>query len=68
VLRGRELQEAEQWLTDAEEHGAPQPTLLQTRFVIAKSNHRRLAQKHTGCYIKGCEITQSISEDLLCQE
>ena len=24
---------------------------------ISKSNHRRLAQKHTRCYIKSCEIT-----------
>jgi hypothetical protein len=34
----------------------------------SKSDHRRLAQRHTRCYIKSCEITQSISEELLCPE
>jgi hypothetical protein len=33
---------------------------------VAKLDHKRLAQRNTRCYIKGCDITQFSSEELLC--
>lgn len=33
-----------------------------------KSNHRRLAQRRTCCYIGSCETARLSSEDLLCQK
>ena len=33
---------------------------------VPKSNHRRLAQRRTHCYIGGCETHRLSREDLLC--
>ena len=50
-------------------HGPVNPKrLTELRTLFAKSHDRRLAQRHTRCYLKGCEITRSSSEELLCHE
>jgi WD40 repeat protein len=35
ALRGRDLQAAEEWLTDADERKDPQPTRLHTEYIVA---------------------------------
>src|SRR5437870_3954394 len=50
--------------------GAPGSTTTARICCIAvippKSNHRRLAQRRTHCYIGGCETHRLSREDLLC--